>query len=329
MELLGRERFKEEVFKRDRYRCIICGDPAVDAHHLIDRKCWPDGGYYLDNGVSLCSYCHLLAESCEYDHNFLRWKSSITKLLLPDSLCCYSADSINKWGHQLDNSIFKYPRTMHLPWSDKLQNDDRKIESLEGFDGEAIVCTEKMDGENTSLYRDYIHARSPSPITPHPSRNKIKELHDRIRRDIPEGWRVCGENLYAKHSISYKDLPGYFMVFSIWDGDTCLDWSVTKEWCELLGLPTVPELCSGTISSGTHSKHLDTDISWDHIKQIYNPETMWDRSEGYVVRVTRSFKYDEFERVVAKYVRANHVQTNQHWLRQPVVPNSLAEGVWY
>ena len=38
-------------------------------------------------------------------------------------------------------------------------------------------------------------------------------------------------------------------------------------------------------------------------------------AEGVVVRTVCGFKYDEFERRVAKYVRENHVQTDTTWKR--------------
>jgi 5-methylcytosine-specific restriction endonuclease McrA len=62
MKLLKREEFKEKVFDRDNNICVNCNDIAVDAHHIVERKLFEDGGYYLENGVSLCSKCHLLAE---------------------------------------------------------------------------------------------------------------------------------------------------------------------------------------------------------------------------------------------------------------------------
>src|SRR3546814_9804484 len=43
----------------------------------------------------------------------------------------------------------------------------------------------------------------------------VKQFRSGIAADIPEGWRVCGENLFAKHSIHYTALPTYFMGFSI------------------------------------------------------------------------------------------------------------------
>jgi hypothetical protein len=37
--------------------------------------------------------------------------------------------------------------------------------------------------------------------------------------------------------------------------------------------------------------------------------------EGYVVRLASSFKFDDFNKSVAKFVRKNHVQTNEHWTK--------------
>lgn len=71
------------------------------------------------------------------------------------------------------------------------------------FIGREIVVTEKMDGENTTVYKDgYVHARSVD-VTSKPWQSW---LHSRVCiacKALPDGWRVCGENLYAKHSISY------------------------------------------------------------------------------------------------------------------------------
>lgn len=57
-----RKNFNHEVFTRDNYKCRMCGKPAVDAHHIIDRHEIPNGGYVKENGISLCGDCHELAE---------------------------------------------------------------------------------------------------------------------------------------------------------------------------------------------------------------------------------------------------------------------------
>lgn len=45
---------------------------------------------------------------------------------------------------------------------------------------------------------------------------------------LGESTRICGENLFARHSISYRSLPSHFMVFGIFEGDVCLAWDETQ-----------------------------------------------------------------------------------------------------
>ena len=55
----------------------------------------------------------------------------------------------------------KYPRIHHLPWSPGASSDDRVLSSTAQFDGKNVVVTEKVDGENTSIYSNgCFHARS-------------------------------------------------------------------------------------------------------------------------------------------------------------------------
>ena len=131
----------------------------------------------------------------------------------------------------------KYPRTPHLPWSPGATSDDVYLVSLDGFEGKDVVVSEKMDGENTSLYREGMHARSIDGRG-HPSRDWVKRWHAGIAHEIPEGWRFCGENVYARHSVGYDSLKHYFYLFSVWtDENWCLSWTETEEWAELLGCP--------------------------------------------------------------------------------------------
>lgn len=201
----------------------------------------------------------------------------------------------------------KYPRTFHLPFSEGCTADDKKLSSVSHFIGKEIVVTEKRDGENSSLMCDSVYARSLDSVD-HPSRHWLKGLWGSIKFDIPEGWRICGENLYAKHSIHYTGLKTYFEVFSIWnEKNECLSYDDTKEWCDLLGLTMVPTIWRG-IFDETFLKNykFDTEVQ-----------------EGFVIRLAESFKFDDFSTSVAKYVRAGHVQTEDHWMYNKIVPNSL------
>jgi len=202
---------------------------------------------------------------------------------------------------------YKYGRTFHFPWSVGATNDDKIMKDVSGFYGEEVIVTEKMDGENSTMSRHYIHARSLDSAD-HESRHWIKGLWGQIRYDIPEGWRICGENLYAKHSIEYNDLPSYFMVFNIWNEENvCLSFDETIQWCQLIGVEHVPVLWRGIFDE----------------KFVRSFELDYSKQEGYVVRATKSFEYDDFERFVGKNVREGHVQTNEHWMFQKIVPNKL------
>lgn len=202
----------------------------------------------------------------------------------------------------------KYPRTRHLPWSPGSTSDDLYSDSLLPFAGRPVIVTEKMDGENTTLYRDGLHARSIDGRH-HPSRNWVKAMHGNMAHLIPSGWRVCGENLYALHSIGYQELPSYFLVFSIWNEENhCLSWEETTQWCRRLGLIHVPVLFDGLYDEAL-------------LRQMA-PNT--EHSEGYVVRFADSFAFEVFAEAVAKWVRPNHVVSEEHWMHKRVVPNGLA-----
>jgi hypothetical protein len=205
----------------------------------------------------------------------------------------------------------KYPKTLHLPWSEGLQNDDRCIESLDNFIDKEVVVSEKIDGENTGMTCKSCHARS-LDSKHHPSRNIVKQLHASIASQIPEGWKLFGENVYAKHSIFYNKLTAYFYLFSIWtENNECLSWEDTIEWAGILGLETVPVLYRGI---------------WDEdkIKTCWTGKSVFgEEQEGYVVRLTSSFKLDDFSISLSKMVRKGHVQTSKHWMNEEIVPNCL------
>lgn len=207
------------------------------------------------------------------------------------------------------NALRKYPRTKHCPWSQTKSNDDKEHASMEQFIGRRVVVTEKMDGENTTMYSDHYHARSLDSKN-HPSRNAVKQIWGNIRYLIPRNWRICGENLYAKHSIEYTNLEGYFYGFSVWnEHNIALDWDATQAFLALCGLPSVPVLYVGT---------YDEII----IKSLWN-ETKRDVMEGYVIRVVDEIPYDDFGTYVAKFVRSSHVQSSEHWMNQQIIPNKL------
>lgn len=209
----------------------------------------------------------------------------------------------------------KHPRIYHLPWSLGITDDDEVLTSTEQFKGKEIVITEKMDGENTTMYRDKIHARSIDSKSD-PTRDWVKNLYSKIKNDIPKGWRVCGENLFAEHSIHYKNLPSYFMVHSIWIDGECSSWQDTEEFSELLGLDMVPKIYQGIWDESLFEKLLST------YKSPYSEEV-----EGYVVRLSDKISSGWYNDYVAKYVRKDHIKNDDHWFRRMIIPNELRKEV--
>jgi len=342
--LLDRDTFRESVFERDGHLCVICGEPALDAHHIIERRLFSDGGYFLDNGASLCEKHHLQAEMTILECDVIRSAAGIKTVVIPEHF--YEDVEYDKWGNQIlkngtrlkgelfdDESVqkilkagnvlnqftdyVKYPRTYHLPWSQGMNRDDRMMTDTNIFRGQKIMACEKLDGENTSCYTDRVTARSLETST-HPSRDWVKNLWAQFGYNIPKGWRVCGENMYAKHAIHYTNensnaLDTYFYMFSIWDDkNMCLSWDETLEWAELLGLTVVPVFYYGV---------YDIDVITElNNKMEASPNTI----EGYVIRLAREYHYSEFRDVCGKYVRKNHVQNNHgHWSTQKITKNEL------
>lgn len=205
---------------------------------------------------------------------------------------------------------WKYPRTLHLPGSPGVGDDDKVLESVSGFVGEDVVVTIKMDGENSSIYSDYSHARSVDGRSDS-SRSYVKCLQGRVSGVLPVGYRLCAENLRVVHSIKYDDLEDYVQVFSVWDEDLCLSWSDTVEWCELLGVTMVPVLYAGVMLPVEELEGL-----------FYDYCDEFGGQEGFVVRKSDSFLFGEFSDNVVKWVRAGHNQCGDNW-RNNVQYNEL------
>lgn len=279
--LLDRDTFRNGVFERDNHKCVICGAPTIDAHHIMERRLFKDGGYYLDNGSSLCEIHHLEAESTKLSCEEIRKACNIGRVVLPEHL--YSEAEYDKWGNEILKSGQRLPG--------ELFNDPsvQKILKVGGFLGDS-----------------------------HPSRSWVKNLWAQKAYNIPKDWRVCGENMYAKHAIHYSNANGnaldtYFYMFSIWDErNMCLSWDETAEWAGLLDITLVPVLYDGI---------WDIEVIENLNKEMENnPGTI----EGYVVRLAREYHYSEFRNVCGKYVRKDHVANNHgHWSTQKITKNEL------
>jgi hypothetical protein len=200
----------------------------------------------------------------------------------------------------------KYPRSYHLPYSPGAKNDDRINNDVSFLIGKEIILSEKLDGSNTAFSNIGVFGRSHAE----PSRNswdvKMWELYELIKSSIDEDLFIFGENMYGIHSIEYSELTSYFYMFGIRYKDVWLSWDEIEEYSYLLNIPTVPVLFKGIVNSEKELENLVKDLS-------SKPSCLGGVREGVVVRLKDSFNDDNFSNSLLKYVRKDHVTTDQHW----------------
>lgn len=218
------------------------------------------------------------------------------------------------------SGLVKYPRTYHVPWSPGAKNDDRMLSDSDVksmFFGREVLVTEKLDGENTTIYADgTCHARSLDSGR-HLGRDYVRGLARRIGYlGLPRDLRLFGENLFARHSIGYDRLPDFFVIFGGAFDSRALSWAEVEEWGALCGVPLAPVVYRGTYDE-------------KKIRALYPAPSRFgsEGSEGYVIRIVEGFAMDEFENSVAKFVRKDHVETDEHWMHTRIQPNRLSPRV--
>lgn len=254
--LSARDAFREGVFARDRHRCVVCGKPAQDAHHLIERRLFPDGGYVLDNGVSLCAADHREAEATTISCEQLRTAAGIARVVLPPHL--YPERRYDKWGNpvradgrRLRGELFfeepaqkalapvldrflprsEEPRAQHLPWSRGAGGGPVLAEPA--LDGIEVVVLAEVEGEPLAVDADGLYVGTGEPPAEPPA--ALTCLREHVQELLPLGGRLCG----------IRRGPS-FVVTAAWDGrGTCLPFDEAAVMAELVGLPAVAVLDRG------------------------------------------------------------------------------------
>lgn len=321
-KLMTRDEFRNSVFKRDNYKCIICRKQANEAHHIIERKLWKDEGYYLNNGSSLCNFHHQQAENNTLCPQYIRYILQL-ETLVPKKFD--NKIDYDKWGKQFDmprEYNFKYPTTWYLPFSPSVAHEDKRNKhlSIKHLIGIPLVISIKMDGSNSRIEHEKVAARNGFQAD-HVSFDLLKSMHRKdLMFKLPENLIIFGEWIYAQHSIHYRDnlaLNSYFQCFSIYDRDNniFLDWNETKKICKELTLSTVPVV--------EENKTFKTE--WEMMKYLSNigERIVKEGHEGIVVRSAYGYHFSQHKDFVLKYVRENHVQTDKLWSHKPVVKNIL------
>lgn len=314
--------FRAQILDRDRHRCVVCAKSASHVHLIFDARLWDSDPNLPNNAVTLCDAHRDAALCTQMDVEALLAHAGIAVRPLPPQL--HAVERYDRWGNvlladgrrargelffepearcwldragllQSFTPFVKYPRTFVLPWSGMVGAGDRVIDSLAPLQAGPVIVTEKMDGENVTLYRDFLHTRTVSRI-PHASRAWLDAFWDSIHQRIPVDWRICGEYLFVTHTVAYRALPSYFMAFSVWDErNVCLDWDHSVAFLRELEIACVPVLYRGPLDRAA------IDQAW---RDLGAPN-----SEGYILRSAGAFALGDFRRLVGKYIRADYQQS--------------------
>lgn len=148
----------------------------------------------------------------------------------------------------------KYPSTQHLPFSPGLGDGDTKLTSADCshfFEGSPpLVLTEKLDGGNCCIKNGLVYARSHKQPAKHPWFDPLKAMHHVLEHTVAHPHlELYGENMTATHSISYGNLTSYFYLFGARKRGVWCSWDEVQKIAVTLGIPTVPVVFQGTLSS--------------------------------------------------------------------------------
>jgi hypothetical protein len=219
---------------------------------------------------------------------------------------------------EVQEILSRYPSTPHLPFSPCVQEDDIQLPDEKTFVGRKVVVTEKLDGGNAVLWQGTVFARSVKHAATHASFSQLKQLYSSIwfgdaMLEEDRELALFGELCVAQHSICYDSLPSFFFLFAALNCRT-KTWLSFADVCALgsrLDLPVVPILL------WDHTFRDANDIQSFMNTRILQPSVCASEHgpEGFVIRVMNSFPVDSFVDNIAKFVRANHVQTSKSWRR--------------
>ena len=219
--------------------------------------------------------------------------------------------------------IHKFPRTRHIYNLGSATADD-KVFNKQEYDAilrEHVSITEKIDGAQLgfSLDENYairIQNRSHYITSKyHEQFKKIdKWLYDHsadLYEILDQNTILFGEWLYAKHSVSYNNLPNYFIAFDLYDKVNKKFYNREYMLNKLSGTNIVPvrEMFNGSISGKRQLESLIQEQS------LYSDQ----RVEGvYIKTFDDMFTIDR-----CKLVRSDFICGNEHWGKRKLEVNTL------
>ncbi len=217
-----------------------------------------------------------------------------------------------------------FPTTPHLLWlgTSPLRSDKLLPRvAAESFLQQPVVIEEKIDGANVGIsfdVRGELVAQNRGSVLRPEAHDQFKPLWPWLRQiELPlfdvldQSLILFGEWCFARHSISYTRLPGWFLAFDVYDRRERRFFSTVRrnEIAARLDLPTVPQVGAGRVQLAEIPHWIGQSAFYDGpMEGVYlrQEDESWLHQRAKVVR-------PEFAR-----------QIDEHWSRQPLVPNRLA-----
>lgn len=193
----------------------------------------------------------------------------------------------------------KYRHTPYLSISPSKSIDSYNTIPFQYFLGKNVVITEKMDGENTTITKNKIHARSPDG-TSKEWQSYVRQKASLFQYYLEDEESIIGENMFAVHSLEYSNLEDYFLAFAYKKNGVFKSFDALEIICKKYDIKTVPVLYKGVFTLSV--------LEWIRHKKIDTT-----KQEGFVIRVNQDFNEETYYKNIAKWVRPNHVQTDEHW----------------
>jgi len=224
----------------------------------------------------------------------------------------------------MKNDFYKFPSTPHLALLGNIEIRDDKVMSgpeRDKFLQNQLIVEEKMDGANLGISFDVegnIRAQNRGSYLRLPATGQWKKLSNwlDLRIDIffehlTDRLILFGEWCYAQHSVSYDQLPDWFLGYDIFDKTRLNFFSCPRrdQFFQKMRISQVPILGRG------HFSYSELKYFLSQSKLSKEP------AEGLYLRIDQG---DWLARR-AKLVRPAFIQSiGQHWSRSGIKVNRLA-----
>ena len=229
------------------------------------------------------------------------------------------------------HTIIKFPRTHHIfdAGGSGVTRDDLLLssEQIDEYIGHNVTLEEKVDGANfgISIDKDYnIVYQNRSHYVTYETATQFKGLRkwqELVSGDLfsilePNRHILYGEWCYAKHSIEYTHLPGYFLAFDIFDKFENKFYSRSKfqQVIGETGIPMVPIIDTVMFENKVELK--------DRLMKYLDTKSKF--RDGFVEGVYIRIDDGEWLKDRCKLVRPDFIQgIVTHWSKMELIKNTV------